>query len=61
MLFVPLVLIRADRTGGMTAPIERFEWTEHSALVVPVQEPSPASVRFKVYPLYICALVMGVV
>lgn len=56
------MLIRAERTGGMIALLARLEWIKHSASVVPVHEPFPPLLdRSKVYPSYICALVIDVV
>jgi hypothetical protein len=56
VLFLPLVLIRADRTGGIMTLRVLLEWTEHCELEVPVQLPSPpALVRLRVYPLSIWA------
>lgn len=61
MLFLPFVLIRADRTGGMISLVARLEWAKHSASVVPVHEVlSPGLERSRVNPLYICALVIDV-
>jgi hypothetical protein len=62
MLFFPLVLRRADRTGGRIAFDEALDLAEHSFGFVPVQLPSPpALVRFRVNPPKICSFVIFVV
>ena len=62
MLFLPCVVIRAERTGGMIDFKVLFDLTEHFVLVLPVHEPSPpALVRLSVNPLKISALVIDVV
>ena len=59
MVFLPTVVMRADRTGGMSLPSVSLLRMEQLELAEEVQLPSPpALVRLSVYPLYIWALVM---
>jgi hypothetical protein len=41
MPLFPLVLRRADWTGGIIIPLVSFERTEHALMLSPVQLPSP--------------------
>lgn len=45
MVFLPAVVKRAERIGGMTVPIDALLWT---AQAVPVLVQVPSLVRFKV-------------
>lgn len=42
MLFLPFVVMRAERTGGITLPSVELDLTPHAATSVDVHEPSPS-------------------
>lgn len=56
IVFLPCVVILADRTGGMVVPNELLLLIEQAVWSVLVHV--PAVVRFKVYPLYNSAVVI---
>jgi ABC-type anion transport system duplicated permease subunit len=55
MVFLPAVVKRADRMGGIVAPVVSLLLIEQA---VPVLVHVPSVVRFSVYPLYKSAVVM---